>query len=180
MFYPFHHQQPIIILNQQSFDWIGLLNFIAVAVIGYFAWRISQRQAEIAQKQSDLEDYADTFVRPHKRQGTESWTLQVRSACPRVIYLSKITFEGEKNRALYGEFKFSRDKKATLPIGEENYYSFPLYDPGRYDQDVNGVATLYFDIEFFDVLGKKHISHHAGWFQESVWVIHNLKSEVSQ
>ncbi len=100
MFYPFHSPQ-IILLNQQSFDLIGLLNLVAISFIGYFAWKISERQAKIAQKQSDLDDYADVFVRPRELAGT--WEFQIRSACPRTIYLEKIKLRGIKAQEIYRE-----------------------------------------------------------------------------
>jgi len=180
MFHSFYPQQ--IIFLAQSFDWvglfnlgIGLLNVVAISIIGVFAWRMSQKQAEISKRQADLEDYADIFIRPYKFSNTEKWELQIRSACPRAIYIIDGWFEENENKEAFGNLRFSRREPATLPAGEHNYYSLQIPDLGHIARS-NDVPTFHFHIKFMDVLNKERESHHAGWFQEGKWVIHNLKS----
>lgn len=169
MYYPFHPQS-MIILNQQFFNWLGLFNLIAVAYIGWQAHLISKRQA-------DLEDYADIFIRAYKSPDTQKWEIQIRNACPRVIYIIDSWFEEEDNKKAFGNLNFSRNEPATLSAGENNYYSLQIRDFSQIARS-NNVPTFHLHIRFKDVLNKERESHHAGWFQEGRWVIHNLKSKI--
>jgi len=180
MFHPFYSQQ--IIFLSQPFYWVGflgfgvgILNVLAVVFIGFFARRIAQKQAEISERQTNLEDYADIFIRPYKFSNTEKWELQIRSACPRAVFILDGWFEEDENKKAFGNLRFSRREPATLPAGEHNYYSLPIPDLGLIAKS-EGVPTFHFHIKFKDVLSKERESHHAGWFQEDRWVIHNLKS----